>query len=472
MGSEMCIRDSNHADHIMGAGVFAEADTPEIYAHAQLPVLTSRIFNVLRPIIYDRSMRQFGVYLTKGGLVNAGIGPQLRTNHKSTLSYRPPTQTFSDRFSTLIAGVSIELIHAPGETDDTIYVWLPEQRCLISADNIYKTFPNLYAIRGTAYRDVMQWVASLDIIRELRPDYLIPTHGQPIRGADEIYATVTAYRDAIQFVHDQTIRLMNKGFSAEQIANQLKLPEHLANHRYLREHYGTISWSARAIFEGYLGWFSGNPSDLNSLAPSARAQRMADMVGGTSALKRQAEKAAATGDHQWVLELSDHLMQLLPNDWEVRKLRTDALLAQGERHSSSNGRNYFLASAQELNGFKLPSLVPQADLLQNFPIDAFFQSMRVVLNPEKSADKEIQIGFEFTDSGRSFDLHLRCGVLEVQERSAENPDAILITSEQTWKEIAAGLQKPMRAVLTRQLKVSGSIPKLLRFLRQFEPRQR
>lgn len=462
----------NHTDHIMGAGVFADESQPDIYAHERLPHLVSRIFNVLRPIIAKRSMRQFGVYLTEGGLVNAGIGPRLRTNHESNLAYRPPTHTFSDHLSILVAGVPLELIHAPGETDDATYVWLPKKRCLISADNIYKTFPNLYAIRGTAYRDVMQWVASLDMIRDLRPEHLVPMHGRPMHGADEIYATVTAYRDAIQFVHDQTIRLINRGFSAEQIAAQLTLPPHLANHRYLREHYGTLGWSARAIFEGYLGWFSGNPSDLEPLAPSERAERMAAMVGGSYRLKQQAEQAAAAGDYQWVLELTDHLQQLRPSDWEIRKLRSDALIALGERHSSANGRNYFLTSAQELNGFKMPSIVPKAELLPTFPIDDFFQAMRVRLNPEKSVDKDIRIGFNFIDSGRSFILHVRYGVLEVREVSAETttekPDATLTTHEQVWKEIAARLRKPMRAVLSRQLKINGSVPQLLRFLQLFE----
>ena len=147
----------NHADHVLGAGVFARDGDPEILAHETLPTHVAKILNVLRPVITQRSMRQFGGYLSKGGLVNAGIGPRLRTNSDAKMAYLAPTKTFRDRLTLTLAGVELELIHAPGETDDTCYVWLPKRRCLISADNIYKTFPNLYAIRGTAYRDVMQW---------------------------------------------------------------------------------------------------------------------------------------------------------------------------------------------------------------------------------------------------------------------------------------------------------------------------
>ena len=455
----------NHADHVMGAAVFAQADQPAIYAQETLAERVARIFNILRPVIVARSMRQFGVYLEEGGLINAGIGPVLRTNNKSTLAYQAPTHTFSDRLSTTIAGVEIELIHAPGETDDTSYVWLPEKRCLISADNIYKTFPNLYAIRGTAYRDVMKWVASLDIIREIRPDTLVPTHGPPLHGAALIYETVTAYRDAIQYVHDQTIRLMNQGLSADEIAAQLTLPAHLANHRYLREHYGTVGWSARSIFEGYLGWFSGNPTDLEPLAPYERAQRMANMVGGVDQLKKQAEQAAASGDAQWVLELTDHLMALSPDDEQVRTWRTDALIAQGAKHSSSNGRNYFLMSAQELNGFKVPSITPSAEFFRMIPIEAFFQTMRTRLDPVKSANVDSSIGYHFTDSGKAFTLHVRRGVLEVTATAAENPAATLTTTEQIWKEVAAGLRNPAE---TPELEISGDAGSLLQFMGLFE----
>ena len=123
--------------------------------------------------------------------------------------------------------------------------------------NFYKSFPNLYAIRGTAYRDVTLWVKSLDKMRKLRAQYLVPHHTRPLKGAEKIYETLTNYRDAIQYVHDQTIRWMNKGLTPQAIVEKVKLPNHLAHRPYLREYYGTVQWSVRAIFNGYLGWFHG-----------------------------------------------------------------------------------------------------------------------------------------------------------------------------------------------------------------------
>ncbi len=207
-------------------------------------------------------MRMFGNYLPEDEMVNDGIGAFLGIDSDSRLFAMPPTHTFSDQLKLKIAGVDIELVHAPGETNDQIFVWLPQQRVLLPGDNIYKAFPNLYTIRGTPYRDVSQWVDSLDKMRQRQPQFLVPSHTRPIVGAEQVDATLQVYRDAIQFVHDQTVRYMNKGLTPDQIVERVRLPEHLASHPYLQEFYGKVDWSVRSIFGGYMGWFDGNSSTL------------------------------------------------------------------------------------------------------------------------------------------------------------------------------------------------------------------
>src|SRR5690606_12671130 len=151
---------------------------------------------------------------------HAGIGPGL-DYHPEQMALHRPTHTFEDALDLTIAGVDIRLIHAPGETPDQLVVWLPQQRVLIPADNVYQAFPNLYAIRGTAYRDVMQWVESIDIMRDLSPEYLVPCHTRPVYGAEAVMDVLTAYRDAIQFVHDQTVRGLNLGKTPDQLASEI-----------------------------------------------------------------------------------------------------------------------------------------------------------------------------------------------------------------------------------------------------------
>ena len=147
-------------------------------------------------------------------------------------------------------------------------------------DNIYKTFPNLYTIRGTTHRDVIGWVSSLDKMRSYEPEYIFPSHTKPIIGSEDTMEALTIYRDAIQYVHDQTIRLMNEGYYPDQIIEMVELPASIKSSPYLSEFYGTVRWSVKSIFNGYLGWFNGNPADLDPLSRKEEAQRLAKLVGG------------------------------------------------------------------------------------------------------------------------------------------------------------------------------------------------
>ena len=151
----------------------------------------------------------FGTALPEGDVVNVGIGPYLSVG-RSAPGYIKPNVTFDNELKLNIAGIAFEFFHAPGETDDQIFVWLPEYQALFPGDNIYKTFPNLYTIRGTSHRDVNAWINSLDMMIALEPKNIFPSHTLPFSG-DSALETLRIYRDGIQFIHDKTIRLMNQG---------------------------------------------------------------------------------------------------------------------------------------------------------------------------------------------------------------------------------------------------------------------
>ncbi|MGB5193669.1 MAG: alkyl sulfatase dimerization domain-containing protein, partial [Polyangiales bacterium] len=274
----------NHADHVMGGLAFVPDGKVDVYAHQTTNDYINRFASVLRPILRTRSSRMFGSYLSPGGpdgMENVGLGPFVETlDPEMTLGLIRPNKTFSDVLRTEICGVKVELVHAPGETNDQLFVWLPDRGVLLPGDNIYKAFPNLYSIRGTQYRDVRAWVLSLDKMRALRPQYLVPSHTRAISGQDEIYETLTAYRDAIQFVHDQTIQGINRGLTPDELVELVKLPPHLAGHPYLQEYYGRVDWSVREIFEGNLGWFDGDAAGLEPVGPDERAAGMAELAGG------------------------------------------------------------------------------------------------------------------------------------------------------------------------------------------------
>ncbi|ERP89316.1 beta-lactamase [Alcanivorax sp. P2S70] len=460
----------NHTDHVFGAAAFAEGNDIPVYAHESTSYYINRVVNQIRPIITARSMRMFGNHLPHGEHINDGIGPHLGITPDSQLYALPPTHTFKDSLSVNIAGLQIELVHAPGETEDQLFVWLPEKRTVLTGDNIYQTFPNLYTIRGTYYRDVKQWANSLDTIRELGAEHLVPSHTRPVHGADKVAQLLTDYSDAINFVHDQTLRYMNLGLTPDQIVEKVHLPEHLASNPWLQEFYGKVSWSVRSVFDGYLGWFSGNPSELQPLAEEEQARRMAELAGGRDALLDKARQALANQDAQWALDLSDHLMLLKPDDNVVKTLRADALRQLGEKEANPNARNYYFTVAREVADGLNPAFRTQMseDFLATLPIENFLQAMPALLKAEDTLDENVALGYAFRDSNKQFTLRIRRGVAKVHTGIDDDVVATLDTTEATWKAIAAGIQNPATALAGEALDIDGSTLSAMKVLGYFE----
>ena len=463
-----------HPDHTFGAAVFAEGRPVEVIAHERTGALLDEVLDVVAPTIYPRSMRQFGTHLPPAAVPNAGIGPRLDyVDGRNRIALLRPTRTFAESLDLTIAGVRLQLRHAPGETDDQILVWLPQQRVLLPADNFYRSFPNLYAIRGTPYRDVRRWIASLDAMRALAPEHLVPSHTRPVSGAAEAMAVLTDYRDAIQYVHDQTIRWMNAGLSPDEIVERVKLPPHLAASPWLAEHYGRVDWSVRAIHAGQVGWFDGNAARLLPLPPEERARRLQALAGSGRTLAQEAERALAAGDLQWAAEIADHARRLAPDDVAPRTTQARALAALAERQTSANARNYLLTAAAELSGDvrilpRDPAATPP-DLLHGFPIDAFMRGMPVRLKAEQALDLERTLGFEFTDLGRQWTVTVRRGVAEVREGRPERAAARLAIASDRWKEVAAGTRSLPVMLATGDARIEGSLIDFVTTLALFRP---
>jgi alkyl sulfatase BDS1-like metallo-beta-lactamase superfamily hydrolase len=464
-----------HPDHTFGGGVFAEGRPVEVYAHERTNALLDEVLDVVGPTIYPRSMRQFGTHLSDAQRPNAGIGPRLAyVDGRNRIALLRPTRTFSDRLDIEVAGVRLELRHAPGETDDQLFVWLPQKRVLLAADNVYRAFPNLYAIRGTPYRDVRRWVASLDAMRALRPEHLVPSHTRPVSGEEAVAKVLTDYRDAIQFVHDQTIRWMNTGLPLEDIVERVRLPAHLAQNPWLAEHYGRVDWSVRSIHAGQVGWFDGNAARLAPLPPAERARRLQALAGSGRTLAQEAARALAEDDLQWAAEIADDALRLAPDDTATKAVKARALAGLADRQTSANARNYLLTAAGELDGSirivpRDPTKAPP-DLLRSFPIEAFLRGMSVRLRAEEALDVERAIGFEFTDlreRDRDWTLTLRRGVAEVSDMRAAGPAARLVLHSDRWKEIATGARSLPVLLATGEARLEGSLVDLVATLRLF-----
>lgn len=463
----------NHADHIFGASVFAEGNTDiPVYAHATTNTHINNVINVIRPAIYNRSMRMFGNYLNEHQRPNDGIGASLAMGDLAKVGLLRPTETVSDKRTLTIAGVQLELMHAPGETDDQLMIWLPEQKVLLPADNFYKAFPNLYTIRGTGYRDVLSWAYSLDKMRRLQALHLVPSHGRPLSGAETINRRLTNYRDAIQYVHDQTVRGINQGLTPDQLARAIHLPKHLAEDPYLQEFYGKVTFSVRNIFNGYLGWYSGAGEDLMPLSSAERAERWELALTQGKPLVVLAQQAMGTGDHQWALELAALVLAADPQHSVAMEIKAQALMALAEVEANATARNYLMTLALEAEGRISPEQPPSSDMplevVLSFPIDSVMHAMPVKLKAEQCLELTLPVAFEFTDLNRRFTVTIRRGVAEVAEGVMGKPAALVRVSSSDWKQIVTGHRNLLAAYASRDLQVDGSISDLARFLSLFE----
>ncbi|WP_418717189.1 alkyl sulfatase dimerization domain-containing protein [Bilophila wadsworthia] len=336
-----------HPDHRGGAGAFSGTD-PEIIAFAPAtPVLKKT--EMLQDIQNLRGIRQFGYALSDEENISQGIGIREGLAYGESRAFRQPTTVYDeDKVVREIDGVRLELVRLPGETDDQIMIWLPERQVLCCGDNYYGCWPNLYAIRGSQYRDIAGWLDRLDEILSYSATYLLPGHTRPLCGKEEVRSVLTGFRDAIRYVLEKTLAGMNEGKDIDTLASEIVLPQEYASLPYLGEYYGCVEWTVRAIFTAYLGWFDGNPTNLHPLPPKERAEKAVALAGGADAVLRAAEKAVRKGECQWCLELCDLLLTIGVNAEAARRQKAVALTKLAAYETSANGRHYYLVCAHEL----------------------------------------------------------------------------------------------------------------------------
>lgn len=345
-----------HGDHTGGTAVFVEAGgenaRPPVYARAPFNTEGGHFKRGGVRINGLRGARQGGFRLPPEKRINNGIAPAVyppRDRNVFLGDPIEPDETFDrGRKKIDVAGIELELVAAPGETSDQLYCWFPAEKVVFTGDNFYRSWPNLYAIRGTAYRDVRSWISSIDMMLAEGPENAVPGHTLPLLGKQETVNTLENYRDAIRYVFDATIAGMNQGMTPSQLVHSVKLPPELASRDYLREFYGNVEWGVRTIFDGYLGWFDGNPTNLFSLPPAEEAEKMAQLVGGVQALTSHAQKALEDGEAQWCAQLCDHLIALKPDSGDAKLLKATALEKLAEDLITATGRNYYLTVAQDL----------------------------------------------------------------------------------------------------------------------------
>ena len=343
----------SHRDHVSGASVFAGDDNPDVITSdrdSNDPLIDKTLHLRAVKAMQARTKRQFGIGLSyPDEIIGIGVGPGDRPLQGMGGGILPATRRIPEEGAELtLSGIGLQLVMAPGETPDHMVVWYPEKKVLFCGDNFYRSFPNLYAIRGTIYRDFDTWADTMDQLMGFAPEVLAPGHTKPLFGFDTISEVLSDYRDAIRHIVTETRNGMDAGMTIDQLAHSVTLPPELAEKPYLREYYGRISFAVRAYFVGTMGWFDGNPTSLQPLSPQDEAVRMIRMAGGAAAVWQEIEKARADGDYQWALQLLDRLIHA-ENDM-ARAQQTKAAVLKDHAVSQINcpTRHYYIQSAKEL----------------------------------------------------------------------------------------------------------------------------
>jgi alkyl sulfatase BDS1-like metallo-beta-lactamase superfamily hydrolase len=467
-----------HPDHTGGIkGFISEEDVKsgrvEIIAHGTMMDRLTEMESKALPIFSQRLRYQFGAYLDGEDIkdMSSGMGPLLRGG---SVSFIPPTKTFKNRLEVTISGVRLVLFHVPSESEDQIALYLPDNRALFVGDMIHgPSFPNLYPLWGDrGFRDPEQWARCFNMLLSFKPKYFVPMHGQPVYGDEKCVEVISNYRDAFQFVNDQTIRYMNKGHTPGELVELVQLPPHLSNVKpYLRDYVGSVELSVRRVFEGYLGWFEGDAIELSPTPPPEKTKRLVDMMGGRETVLEASKKAYLENDYQWAAELLTYLIRLDNNDIEARDLKAAALRHLGYRSMNAQWRHWYLTSARELEG-TLPAQHKMsfdvADVIRLYPSDFIIGMLTSQLRAEDTYDIHMTLGIDIADTREKYYIELRRGVAIVHDKPMENVDVEIRMTRDFLNRSKFQPNQMISGIESADVDVAGKKEDAVRFFGFFE----
>lgn len=335
-----------HPDHRGGSAAFADTANEVIAFAPKRPVL--KHMDKISGLLNARSARQFGHHLTDEELITQGLGiREGMTCGEGGYRFLKPTVLYTeDEVELIIDGVKLKLVSAVGETDDQIFIWLPDDEVLCCGDNYYACWPNLYAIRGSQYRDIAAWVDSLGLIMTYPAKVLLPGHTNPLFGYETIMEVLGNYKGAIEYVLLKTLDCMNRGFSESETVEAVKLPPEYRDKPYLGEYYGTVEWSVRSVYNGYIGWFDGNPSNLYRPSDQTCAKHLTELAGAENLLMG-AKKALENGEYQLAVLDADLLLLAKELQAEAKAVKIEGLRKLAGLTTCANARHYYMEWIKE-----------------------------------------------------------------------------------------------------------------------------
>jgi alkyl sulfatase BDS1-like metallo-beta-lactamase superfamily hydrolase len=458
-----------HTDHWGGArGVLDDATL----ASGKVPIIAPNFFmehavseNIIAgPAMLRRAQYQFGPFLAKGvrGHVDCGLGKTMAAGAVALL--RPTDLIIATGDTRVIDGLEFEFQMAPNsEAPAEMHFYVPRYKLLNLAENCTHNFHNLLPFRGADVRDALAWSKYLGEALQMwggKAEAMCGQHHWPVWGRERIDTMIREQRDLYKFAHDQTIRLMNHGLTATEIAETIRLPKSLDGAWHGRGYYGHIRHNVKAIYQKYLGWYDANPVHLDPLPPVESGKKYVEYMGGADALLDRARKDFAGGEFRFVAQAVSHLVFADPDNQAARALLADTFEQLGYAAESSTWRNAYLFGAQELRQ-GMPKAPPRSamprETLAALRTEQLWDVLGVRLNGPKAEGKRIVLNWKFTDTSESFILNLENSALTyVAGAQAADADAGFALARSVLDEVIAKLTTFPDAVGAGRIKVTGN----------------
>ena len=426
----------HHPDHYRGAGGLVnpeevKAGKVKIYAWANF---LEEKENELGLIVNRQTM---GALYFTGALLDKEDKAYLSCCGTKTFGgkdvYIPPTDILDKDTQLTIDGLPINIFYSGGEAISEFGIHLPAYDMVFIADEFFYSFPNLHSIRGSKPRIPDNYIKALDKIRELQPEWLIGAHIMPIQGKAHIQEIITTNRDAIQYLWDQSIRYINKGYTAVELQHQFKeLPAHLQLKPFNAPMYGSPITAVPEFYTGWVSWFQGDATDLFPEHPVAEAKKMVSLLGGRDKVLKAAEAAFDKEDAQFGAKLSQYLVRINKEDQQARYLKAACLKKLGYAQTNQIMRSWYLMGAKELEGKidakKVLQFGKSAVAGSVLSSEQIFNSWRYLLDAEKAGTKKLKLQLSFTDTKEDWTLELRNSILEMKKGRTNNPETLIKTT--------------------------------------------
>ncbi|WP_067673528.1 alkyl/aryl-sulfatase [Nocardia miyunensis] len=465
----------SHVDHFGGVmGV----TTVEDVAAGRVPVLAPAGFvehavaeNVFAgTAMARRAAYMYGAALPRSprGQISAGLG---MTTSTGTVSLIPPTKDITETGQEeVIDGVRIVFQMTPGtEAPSEMNFYFPDHRALCMAENATHTLHNILTLRGAVVRDAHVWsqylTESITLFAD-KTDVAFASHHWPMWGTEKVTEWLALQRDTYAYLHDQTLRLLNRGYTGIEIAEMLRMPPALEKTWHTHGYYGSVSHDVKAIYQRYMGWFDGNPAHLWQHPPVEAGKRYVDAIGGADVLLAKARNAYDEGDYRWAVELLGHLVFADPDNVEAKALQADAFDQLGYGSESGTWRNFYLSGAYELRhgNFGTPTRTTSPSMAAALSVDQVFDAAAFLVNGPRAWDLHLVNDWVVTDENTTYRAELRNGVLVHHvvppDFSGPAPDATFTLTRQTLIAVLAGGQDLTAAIQAGQITVAGDPAKL------------